>query len=270
MTAALDDYLPFDAGVGANVTEARWRSMMKSVLPSSGVLSRERDRFEVYANSSGMSVRVESGECWMRGHWGESTSEKTLTITAAHATLARIDRVVLRLDTVNNLIQLAVLDGTPAASPTAPAVTQSATTWETSLATVSVPAADTTIDAAQVTDARTYADVATGSGVVTLTDAATIALDASLGRLYRVTTTGNRTVGVPTNLVDGVGFVIAHRASGGARTLSLTTGSAGAFAFGTDVTGLTATSSGTVDYIGCIYEGGSVQRVHVIAYTKGF
>ena len=41
------------------------------------------------------------------------------------------------------------------------------------------------------------------SAAVTLTDAATIATDASLGNLFRVTLGGNRTLGNPTNPVDG-------------------------------------------------------------------
>lgn len=104
----------------------------------------------------------------------------------------------------------------------------------------------------------------------TLTDGATVNLDASAGRVFNLTAAGNRTIAVPTGAtLDGQEIVIAHTASGGSRTLSLTTGSTGAFVFGTTITALTATSSGTTDYITCIYSS-SALRWRVVGYSKGF
>lgn len=104
---------------------------------------------------------------------------------------------------------------------------------------------------------------------VTLTDGATVALDASAGKVFKLSAAGNRTISVPTNAADGRGIVIAHTASGGARTLALTTGSAGAFAFGSDITALSATASGTTDYVGAIYDA-TADRWRVISYAKGY
>jgi hypothetical protein len=104
---------------------------------------------------------------------------------------------------------------------------------------------------------------------VTLTDAATVALDASLGDYFRLAATASRTIGVPTNPTDGQAITIEHLASGGAWTLSLTTGSAGAFAFGSTITGLTATDSGERDLIRAIYNA-SLNRWMVVGYSKGF
>jgi hypothetical protein len=57
--------------------------------------------------------------------------------------------------------------------------------------------------------------------VVTLTDAATIALDASAGNDFRVTITANRTMGAPTNLADGQSFTIAiTQDATGSRTMT--------------------------------------------------
>lgn len=102
---------------------------------------------------------------------------------------------------------------------------------------------------------------------VTLTDAATVNIDAAAGRLFRLSASGNRTVAAPTNAIDGRMIVIAHYANGGSRTLTLST-STGGFKFGSSITSLTATSSGTTDYIGCIYNA-SDERWHVVAYVKG-
>ena len=105
--------------------------------------------------------------------------------------------------------------------------------------------------------------------VVVLDDVASVALDASAGKTFRLIATGNRTIAIPTNPTTGRGIVIAHTASGAARTLSLTTGSTGAFKFGSDITALTETASGTTDYIGCIYDSTN-SRWNVISYAKGY
>lgn len=56
---------------------------------------------------------------------------------------------------------------------------------------------------------------------VALTDAATIALDLSLANQYRVTLGDNRTLGVPTNIVEGQQGVISIRQDAtGSRTLA--------------------------------------------------
>lgn len=104
--------------------------------------------------------------------------------------------------------------------------------------------------------------------VVTLTDGATVNLDASAGRVFKLTATGNRTIAAPTGVADGRAIVIRHEASGANRTLSLNTGNGG-FRFGTDVTALTATTSGTSDYIGAIYDAAD-NKWDVVGYQKGF
>lgn len=105
--------------------------------------------------------------------------------------------------------------------------------------------------------------------VVTLTDGASVSLDASLGNHFKLTAAGDRTINAPTNETSGQRIIIEHVASGADRTLTLTTGSAGAFRFGTDITALTLTASGTTDYIGCVYNSAD-DRWDVVAYVKGF
>lgn len=109
---------------------------------------------------------------------------------------------------------------------------------------------------------------ALNTGVVTLSDGATPALDASLGNTFLLTAAGDRTIAVPTNPISGQKITIVHKASGGARTLSLNTG-AGGFRFGTDITALTSTTSGLTDYIGAIYNAAD-NKWDVVSYVKGF
>lgn len=104
--------------------------------------------------------------------------------------------------------------------------------------------------------------------IVTLTDAATVATDASLGSHFRVTITANRALGAPTNPTDGQRALWEVTASGGARTLT-PAGGAGGFAFGSDITALTATASGKTDLIGAIYSA-PANAWRVVAYVKGY
>lgn len=106
------------------------------------------------------------------------------------------------------------------------------------------------------------------SPIVSLTDGATPAVDASLGAVFRLAASGDRTIAVPTNAGDGQKIVIQHFANAAARTLSLNTG-VGGFRFGSDVTGLTQTVSGKTDYIGCLYNT-TDNKWDVIAYSKGY
>ncbi len=103
--------------------------------------------------------------------------------------------------------------------------------------------------------------------VVALTDASTIAIDASLGNLFRVTLGGNRTLGNPTNGVDGQRILLEIAQDGsGSRTLSLGT----AWALGTDVTGITLTTTASkVDYIGAVFNS-AASKWRILAFSRGF
>jgi hypothetical protein len=105
--------------------------------------------------------------------------------------------------------------------------------------------------------------------VSALVDGANVALNAALGNVFTLSAGGDRTMSTPTNPIAGQKIIIAHTASGADRTLSLTTGSSGAFRFGTDIPALTATASGKTDYIGCVYNG-TDSRWDVVAYVKGY
>jgi hypothetical protein len=146
----------FDAGAGANVTEATWAKAARWWL-GTGVIPDYLNRLEPYADGTAMSVKVRSGAVWGDGHYYEETDEETLAIAAANATNPRIDLVVLRVDRTLNDIDLAVITGTAAATPSVPALTQTAATWEIPLAQVRVNAAVATIAAANVADLRPFA-----------------------------------------------------------------------------------------------------------------
>lgn len=153
----LDVYAPFDSGAGANVTEDTWRKFMLHMLGSqSGVIRGFDNGMATTGDSSGMQVKVATGQAWMRGHFGQNTAIKTVSIATSSPSNPRIDRIVLRVDFIGNTVGVFALTGTPAGSPTAPAVTQNTSLWETSLALVAVGTSVSNITAGNVTDDRVY------------------------------------------------------------------------------------------------------------------
>lgn len=100
---------------------------------------------------------------------------------------------------------------------------------------------------------------------VTLTDGASVAVDARKGCVFDLTAAGNRTLSNPTNAVAGQPFLFRVKASGADRTLTLDT----KFRFGTDFTSISATTSAKTDFIGCVYHAGD-DKFDVVSYSKGY
>lgn len=116
------------------------------------------DELEVIAQDPPiMAVSVKSGRAYLRGYTVDITgTPEQAVIQAADPQNPRIDRVILRLsETTNRNITLAVLKGTPAENPVAPALTQTGDTYEISLAQIRVNAGVTSIIAGNITDERT-------------------------------------------------------------------------------------------------------------------
>lgn len=120
-----------------------------------GVFSDASTGLQVTAGT-GLSVTVLPGDALINGHHFYEESETPLSLPAADGSLARIDTVVLRLNlTVSVLsIGLAVVSGTAASTPAAPALTRNASVWELGLANVLVSAGATEISQAKITDTR--------------------------------------------------------------------------------------------------------------------
>ena len=91
----------------------------------------------------------------------------------------------------------------------------------------------------------TATDGAVLEKVVTLTDGATVALNAALGNVFNLTASGNRTILAPSNPTDGQRIIINILASGANRTITLTTG-ADAFVFSSYVASLPVITSAKV------------------------
>ena len=100
-----------------------------------------------------------------------------------------------------------------------------------------------------------------------LTDAATIAVDASLGNDFRVTIAGNRTMANPANPSDGQQIIFqVTQGSGGSFTL--TWGSGYEFSTGLPQPTL-STTAGQTDLLGFVYNAAKGTWL-LAAFVNGF
>src|SRR4051812_30791513 len=110
------------------LTDQQW-SKLSQFWVNSGVVKGSLNELEVFGDSSGMQVKVSTGQAWIRGHFFESDNEETLPI-AASTTNPRIDFIIARCDWAQGNIRLAVLQGVPSVSPVPPVFTQNSARWE--------------------------------------------------------------------------------------------------------------------------------------------
>lgn len=160
MATLADFYGPFDQGAGASNLESRWRDffqyMRGFVGGRNGVFRGVANKWEVYGDSSGLQVKLKTGEGMIQAHWGKTAVEKTLPVNTNSSGATRVDRVVARANFNNDTVEFECVAGS---SPTVPpALVQDASKWEISLAVVTVANGAATIAAGNVADSREYID----------------------------------------------------------------------------------------------------------------
>lgn len=131
---------------------AFWRRTM-----TDGVVRYDQMLY-VYGDSSGMQVKVKTGEAFIQGYWyaltkAQGDADKVLSITNNTSGVTRYDRVILRLDTDPGVesISLRVGVGSGGVPPT---LVRSGTIYEISLAQVVVVNGAVTIAANNIIDER--------------------------------------------------------------------------------------------------------------------
>ena len=127
--------------------------------------------------------------------------------------------------------------------------------------------AATASSASAAVQATTVESGALAPAVVSLADAATIAVDASAGNDFRVTIAGNRTVANPANPSDGQQIIFqVTQGSGGSFTLTWGSG----YEFSADLPQPTlSTTAGQTDLLGFIYN--AAKRAWLLAaFVNGF
>lgn len=123
----------------------------------------------------------------------------------------RIDVVVVRVtDSASPSVALAILQGTPAASPTAPTVTKTTGTIEVALAQVAIPngwTTSTTLSAGNITDVRPKSFVVNSQ--VSATTTAGIAVQIPSPTVGQIVLDGN---GI-ARIYDGTGWAVLYASS---------------------------------------------------------
>lgn len=220
-----------------------------------GIIGTPTDPLPIYADSTGMQIKVRAGRYGMvRGFlWSSGADEFTVPIAANGTGSTRIDLVVLRLDRSTWTVTLVVKPGSPgSAAPTPTLGTGTTGVYEVPIGTVTVAGGAATIAAGNVT-ARAWrfrggwnapwgvigGKLYTSSGATLATGVTTEAfLNMDTGSV--VTVTGRRyriTARVKASLSDGssalfriklgsasLGYDILHRALGGTGHMILVEG----------------------------------------------
>ena len=135
------------------------------------------------------------------------------------------------------------------------------------VAAVGVAGASVLVQASPASAATTTEQGALAPAVVSLTDAATIAVDASLGNDFRVTIGGNRSMANPANPTDGQ-QIIFQVTQGGAGSAAITWGSSYEFSTGLPQPTL-STAAGQTDLLGFVYNARKSSWL-LAAFVNGF
>lgn len=86
------------------------------------------------ASPTAKAVKVQTGSALVNGRVYTNSAIETLAVADNSSGFTRIDSVILRVDVLLQTVRLVVKQGTPAASPARPTLTQDASTWEIALA----------------------------------------------------------------------------------------------------------------------------------------
>lgn len=101
-----------------------------------------------------LKLNVAVGDAFINGYWYRNDENFELQLAQANGSLPRIDRVVLRWDSLTRYINLAILQGNPASTPSAKNLTRNADTWELGLADVYIERGVLSISDSNITDLR--------------------------------------------------------------------------------------------------------------------
>ena len=127
-----------------------------ALLVGNGVYNGE---LATTATSGDMSVTHGTGHAWINGVLYKNSTPFSLPINTADGSLNRYDSLMVRLDLSSNEAYAVIVQGEYAATPTAPAVTRNAETYDLKICDIYVPAGCTKITQAQITDTRLDPDV---------------------------------------------------------------------------------------------------------------
>jgi hypothetical protein len=178
-----------------------WGGLRSNVGVFLGSGTQPNDGLKVQAQSPvSASIDILPGAALVQGLAYINTAIESKLIAANASGNPRIDTLVIRKDYALQTARLTVIQGTPAASPVAPALTQSAgIMWDLPLADIAVANGFTTLAQATITPRHewvnappgVYLDNVLNNSGVTLEDGDVVIWDSSADRAVTVTTVLN-------------------------------------------------------------------------------
>lgn len=192
-------------------SDGNWQEVWRNIVGWGG----ERANVGVFLSSGtqpddGLRVQEQSpaaaaidvlrGAALVRGVFYYNDATEAFTIAANSSGNPRIDTLMLRLDYALQTVRLALKQGTPAATPVPPALTQSAgIMWEIPVADIAAADSFTSITQANITQRQewvnappgVYLDSVVNNSGATLEDGDVVVWDISADRAVTTTTTAN-------------------------------------------------------------------------------
>lgn len=114
----------------------------------------------------GMKLIVKEGSAFLKGAFYKNTEDLIVTLDAADGVLDRIDRVILRLDTLDRNIKCKIKKGIYASTPIAPTIQRDADGFELCIADIYISKGVVSILQSKITDTRLNSELC---GIVTQT-----------------------------------------------------------------------------------------------------
>lgn len=149
----MDKYYPYNAVNGDRTHDADDLAKIIQAMITDGVELVTGEMMQV-TEKTGFDVTVKPGTCIVQGRIGIIESNKTLSVPAPSSALDRIDVVAARADYTGRMTRLVYLTGTPASTPTAPALKNDVYGYDIPLAEIRVNKNATKITRANITDRR--------------------------------------------------------------------------------------------------------------------
>ena len=126
-----------------------------------GVFLGQQQDCQVTATTpvTSMGVNVQPGRAWLNGYWYNNDAPQNLTVSVGDATRTRIDAVALRHDKSGRVVNAVIIEGTPSASPVAPAPVRDVDYYDIILAHITIPAGSIIVTNAMISDTRPNSEI---------------------------------------------------------------------------------------------------------------
>lgn len=120
---------------------------------TNGVFPNPSTNLQIMAGD-GMNIVVKAGSAWINGYVYDNTTDLILPVDPADGVLNRIDRLIVKYDTVAREIKAAVKKGSFASVPVAPTLQRDADAYELGIADINVAKGTISIVQANISDMR--------------------------------------------------------------------------------------------------------------------